>query len=274
MKNIRVLVLLFLITASVGFVSCGSDLFGRVLYASGSANEVPVPEEQPEGYEKIDLTVASGNRIVGWLKPHENAAAPVIVYFHGNAVNIARMHASGFYDKMSELGAHAIGWDYPSYGLSTGEPTQTTVLEGGQAVIDWARQKYPNSKIALWGRSLGTGPASLLMETNQDIASNLILTSPWNSAWKLIKAKTGMTDGWCKKQAEGNEYESEKAAQNIHKPVLIHHGTEDKVIKFALGEDLSKNFPEGVVRFVALEGKGHNDLFVESFWEDISNFLK
>src|SRR5690606_9702047 len=103
-------------------------------------------------------------------------------------------------------------------GLSTGEPSQQTVVEGAQVVYDYLKKMFPNSKMILWGRSLGCAPATIMAAHNSD-ASKLILTSPWNSFWKLVKLKGNLSDSNAKNAAKGNEYETEVHAKNVIMPV-------------------------------------------------------
>jgi fermentation-respiration switch protein FrsA (DUF1100 family) len=55
-------------------------------------------------------------------------------------------------------------------------------------------------------------------------------------------------------------FASADKARSLTLPVLIVHGTEDEVIPFAMGEKLSKSFPNATLYPVM--GGHHNDLFV------------
>ena len=73
------------------------------------------------------------------LKEDENAR--LVIYFHGNAGNVAqgwrtdtyRAIASGANDK-----THVIAVDYRGFGYSTGSPTEQGLITDGVTVVEWA----------------------------------------------------------------------------------------------------------------------------------------
>ncbi len=257
----------------VFLVSCLNGLATSILYQYAAANKTPVPEETPEPLKKIDLQTERGNRVHGWYNQNAKFNAPVVVYFHGNGENVQTVNQSGLLEKVRSLGAHAVAFDFPKYGLSTGEPSQETVIEGAQAVYDHLKAIFPQSKIILWGRSLGCGPATIMAANNPDTAK-LILTSPWNSFWKLVKIKGNLSDSSAKNAAKGNEYETEVHATKVHMPVLIHHGTKDSVIPWEMGREVSEAFASPDVSFVSIEGADHNNLIGEREWAEIGQFIR
>lgn len=263
--------LLGVLAVTLFLVSCLSGLATNVLYQYDIANKVQVSEEAPQPLQKIDLKT-SQQRTVGWYYKFSDTA-PVVIFHHGNASNIQGVVDSGFTEKLKSMKVNFVIFDYPKYGLSTGELNQNGVVAASQAVFDFTKEKFPRSEIVIWGRSLGCGPATI-MAANNPSASKLILTSPWNSFWKLAKHKGNLSDKNAKSAAKGNEYESEVHAQKIHIPVLIHHGTVDDVIPWNMGKDLSGKFASSDVTFISLEGKGHNNLLGDQEWEEIAQFVR
>jgi alpha-beta hydrolase superfamily lysophospholipase len=255
--------------------SCISDFVGTTLYQFDRANKAgKVTEDVPEPYQKIDLKDANGNRTVGWYYEYTDKNAPFVLYFHGNASNIKTAYDSGLFDNLKKLKVNFAIFDYPKYGLSTGEPSEKSVIDSAQVVYNLMKQKFPRSKFILWGRSLGCAPATIMAEKNQAGVSRLILTSPWNSFWKMIQYRSNWSEAECRKASIGNEYETEVHARNIKMPVLIHHGTADKVVPWEMGKELSGEFAGNDVTFVSLEGLDHDNLLVEKSWEEISQFIR
>jgi alpha-beta hydrolase superfamily lysophospholipase len=275
MKRIFDLRFLVAISGIIILASCIQGLVTSTLYQYDRANKsATVPETPPTPYQKIDLKDAQGHRTVGWYYEYTNKNAPVILYFHGNASNLEEVNDAGFLDDVKKLNVNFAIFDYPKYGLSTGDLSEKAVVQSSQAVYEYVKQKFPKSQFIIWGRSMGCAIATIIAEKNQSGVAKLILTSPWNSFWKLIKVKTNLSDDASKKAAIGNEYETEVHAKNIFMPVLIHHGTVDQVVPWEMGKELSQDFGGNDVTFVSLEGLDHNNLQVPQYWDDISQFIK
>lgn len=265
--------LVALIISTIFLVSCLNQLASNVLYQNDVANETQVSDVAPLPLQRIDATNADGSMTNIWYYQHTSPRVPVVVFFHGNGSNIQSIYNGGFTEKLRLMNVHLVIFDYPKYGLSTGELNQKGVLQSGQNAIDLAKQMFPQSKVILWGRSLGAAPATLLTEKNHSQVSKLILTSPWDSFWKLAKAKSGLPDSAAKNAAKGNEYESEVAAKSITRPVLIHHGDKDETIPYSMGVNMLKAFASTDKTLVTVPGAGHNNLLSDKEWGEIEEFI-
>lgn len=255
-------------------VSCIDNLVQNSLYQYEHANNnATVPEVAPEPMKKIDFKDAQGNRTVGWYYEYSQSA-PTIIYFHGNASNVQSNFANGLGQKLINQKVNFAIFDYPKYGLSTGTPSQKSLMVSSQGVLDYMKAKFPNSEVILWGRSLGCAPAILTAKLNHSKISKLILTTPWDSMWKMVKTKVDMSDAAAKKAVVGNEWESEVHAKSITLPVLIHHGTEDQVVPWEMGKNLSGAFAGNDVTFITVEGADHDNLLGNKEWDEISRFLR
>ncbi len=256
----------------VSMTGCLSGLVSSTLYQYSRANnDAKVPEDPPAPMKKMDLVDEDGNRTVGWYYEYSQTA-PTVIYFHGNASNI-KSNYDGIGELLQSFKINYVIFDYPKYGLSTGDLNQSTVIKGAQAVFDYMKAKFPRSKFILWGRSLGCAPATLIAKNNQDAISKLILISPWDAFWKMVQYRSNMSEKSCRKATRGNEWETEVHAQSITKPVLIYHGTEDNVVPWKMGKNLSTQFASSQVNFVSIEGADHNNLLTLEDWEDIRRFI-
>lgn len=265
----RLLVLFFPL---LFLTSCLDGIVSGMLYPYESANkDDKIPEPPPAPLQVFKVTGQDGHLTYGWYVK-QNEKAPVVLYFHGNGENIAS--DIGMVPKVLSMGVNFAIFDYPKYGLSTGELNEKGVLQAGQDAINFVKMQFPQSQIIVWGRSLGCAPATILTSKNQDVVTKLILTSPWDEFWRVVKAKTGFSDQTCKDSTKGNEYLSDVAAKNITVPVFIHHGTEDKVVPFELGKNLSKAFASKDVTFMPIEGAGHNGLMGDKQWEEVLQFVR
>lgn len=265
--------ILALSVSTLFLISCLDRLASTILYQNDEANKTQVSEVAPVPLERMDVTNSDKSKTNVWYYRHPSERVPVLIFFHGNASNIQGIYNSGFTEKLRVMNIHFVIFDYPKYGLSTGTLNQKGVLQSGQNAIDLARKLFPRSKMILWGRSLGAAPATLLTEKNQSFINGLILTSPWDSFWKLAKAKSGLPDSAAQNAAKGNEYESEVAARNITRPVLIHHGDKDETIPYELGVNLYNSFASTDKNLITVVGGGHNNLLSDKEWGEIEEFI-
>lgn len=265
-KVLASLTLLFFMTG------CISGIVQSTLYQHSRANsDAKVPEDPPSPMQKIDLKDADGNRTVGWYYEYSQSA-PTVIYFHGNASNV-----KSNYDGMGELlQSYKINFaifDYPKYGLSTGDLNQNSVVASSQAVFDFMKNKFPRSEMIIWGRSLGCAPATIIAKNNHDAVSKLVLISPWDAFWKMVRYRVSMSEKSCRNAAKGNEWETELHAKDVHMPVLIYHGTKDDVVPFEMGQNLATQFGSNDVSFIPIEGADHNNLLGAEDWENIRRFI-
>lgn len=154
---------------------------------------------------------------------------------------------------LNEIGLGFYAYDYPGYGHSEGSPTE----EGCNRNIKAAWQHLTNelgidpSDIIIAGQSVGSGPSVWLAE-NVDEAG-LILLSPFTSIYRVaVKYPIYPND----------KFTNIKRIANIASPLLIIHGTKDKVIPYKHSKQLIEKHP-GPKKLVTLQGSGHNDMFIK-----------
>ena len=96
-----------------------------------------------KAYERISID----SQYTGWLRKAENADS-IIVYFGGNAQNTSALcreyDESGIFSYMKN--SHFLSIDYPSYGDSKGSLSQEELFKMADAVLHYARHRYPNKK--------------------------------------------------------------------------------------------------------------------------------
>jgi fermentation-respiration switch protein FrsA (DUF1100 family) len=204
----------------------------------------------PEAEEHLLLT-SDGEKIVAWHVP-PRAANPVIIFFHGNGDILA--WRVPWFREMTAGGAGLIAVSFRGYAGSSGSPTEAGLLKDAEAAYAFANQHYSPERIAVWGFSLGTGPA-VALAANRRIGK-LILEAPYSSiadvaaaAFPIVPVRWFMRD----------TFHSDRWIANVTAPVLIMHGERDRTIPIRFGERLYElaRQPKQMVRFP--EG-GHDDL--------------
>jgi len=183
------------------------------------------------------------------------ADAPVVVFFHGNAGNIAtRADFAARFARTADV--RLLMPDYSGYGGNAGSPSESEIYVDALAAYDHlVADGVDPSRIVVFGESIGGGPA-LHVATNRRVAGLTLqstLSSLSSMAWRLY---------WWMPLAPlvvSGSFDNVGRISRVEAPVLIVHGTDDSVIPFAEGERLAAAQPNA--EFLRVEGADHNDLF-------------
>jgi uncharacterized protein len=137
----------------------------------------------------IPVVNASGKseQLHGWWIPAKNANAPVMLYFHHNAMNIGSNVSQAL--QFHKLGYTIVLFDYRGFGQSEGDfPTEAQVYEDGQAAWNYLTQtrQISPSKIVIYGHSIG-GAIAIDLATKHPEAAALIVQSSFTSMRDMTK---------------------------------------------------------------------------------------
>lgn len=178
----------------------------------------------------------------------------LVMYFHGNTRSIKGW--SKYARDFTTHGYDVLMIDYRGFGKSIGKRSESQLKKDAQYVYNRMRYdyKYPESKIVIYGRSLGSGFAAKLASNNKP--KMLILDAPYYSLSHLtnrflpflpisiiLKFKI-RTDKWVK---------------YVRSPIYIIHGTKDRLIPLSSSVRLAKVAPLNT-HLVPIYGGGHNNL--------------
>lgn len=218
--------------------------------------------------EDVSFRSADGTRLHGWYFEKPDAAS-TIVFFHGNAESV---DTSGPWicQFASSLNASVFIFDYRGYGKSEGRPSEKGVVEDGVAAIDWLsnRTGLTSDQMVFFGRSLGGGVA--IQVAKQKPPRAFVLVSTFSS---IVDVACEQFSWLPIRLVMKNRYESEQAITEMDIPILQIHGDRDQTISMNLGKRLNEASPSQHKSFVVAQGKGHNNLNLESFRQEINDFL-
>ena len=208
-----------------------------------------------------DVWIAFGSREAGqpvklhglWL-PQARADAPVLLYLHGarwdvrgSAPRMRRMH---------ELGFSVLGIDYRGFGRSSAAlPSEAMAYEDAAAAWAWLAQQRPGAARYIFGHSLG-GAIAVNLAAEAPEAAGLIVEGSFTSIREVFNS---FKWGWLPVGALITQrFEAAERIGQVKVPVLIVHGSEDRLIPPALGRALYERAP-GPKRFVLVEGGSHHN---------------
>ncbi len=192
------------------------------------------------------------------------AAKYTLWYFHGNAEDLGDIEPK--LAALRQLGYAVFAYDYPGYGLSTGSPSEAKIYESTQVALTWLRETHGirSGQLVLYGRSLGGGPA-VELATREPVAG-LILDGAFMSAYRVMTH-------W--KLLPFDKFENLRKIKRVRCPLLVIHGTEDRVVEFAHGEKLFAAANEPKQKFW-VEFAGHNNLMTiagQRYWDVMQAFM-
>lgn len=244
--------LLFVAGAYVALAALVWAMQERLMfYPSG----VVTPARAPAGWslEAVEVPVADGVVLAGVLVRPPLERPPVVLYFGGNAEEVTAY--AGEVDTW--YGPRAVLLvNYRGYGASGGRPGEREIVADGVRLFDWlrARGDLDGSRIALHGRSLGSGAA--VQVAAQRPPRCMVLTSPFDSALSVASSiYSWLPVSWLMR----HPFDSLAHAARIDAPLLVLAGDADTLVPPAHSRRLASAWG-GPQTLVELPGMGHNDI--------------
>lgn len=178
--------------------------------------------------------------------------APIVLYLHGNTGTRALHHRLEIYRYLTrEKGSHVITFDYRGFGNSKCYPSERGMMEDALLVWNWVREHAPDSKIYVWGHSLGSAAATYLTKELGEAGSQpsgLILDAPFTNMLEAAVNHPISLPYWPVAsllsyyvlETMPEKFESAQRLKDITCPILILHGRRDIIIPFHIGEQVYK----------------------------------
>ena len=197
-------------------------------------------------------------RLHGLWLANPDPAAPVLLYLHGARWDV--LGSAARVRRMGELGFAVLAIDYRGFGQSSdqsqdGLPSEARAYEDANAAWAWLAQQHPQARRYIFGHSLGSAIAVNLATQVQD-ASGLIVEGSFTSIPDVYES---MKWGWLPLGGLITQrFDAASRIGKVHVPVLVVHGSEDSLIRPALGRALYERAPQPK-RFVLVEGGSHHN---------------
>jgi fermentation-respiration switch protein FrsA (DUF1100 family) len=253
----------------VAFVLLLLALEDRLIYNPKTAAQSWIEPPPDCRFRDLDLQAEDGTRIHARWFPCSNAQGAILLcHSRGANLSVALMpHDVAAWHR--ELGLSLLIFDYPGYGRSEGRPSEAGCYSAAAAAYSWLTQvqNVPPRDVVLLGRSLGTAVAVDLASRRTHRA--LVLISPFTSlpdeaqlSYPFVPAHLLMR----------NRYDSLSKIAHCPQPLLIVHGTKDRMVPFALGRRLFEAAKEPK-RFIAVDGATHAGSVLEGFLPNLKRFL-
>jgi pimeloyl-ACP methyl ester carboxylesterase len=201
-------------------------------------------------FEEVFMEVP-GARLNSVLFRAERARG-VVLYFHGNAGSILMWEPVRW--PFLTAGYDVLLMDYRGYGKSTGKiQSEAQLLGDADAVYAWAKARYPEDRILLCGRSLGSGVATHLAQTNSPRL--LLLESAYVSMLDMKRRLYPFVPDFLVRYP----LRSDLWLREVRCPVSLIHGREDALVPSDSSVQLWPLIPRQGLFFL-IDGAGHDDL--------------
>jgi fermentation-respiration switch protein FrsA (DUF1100 family) len=228
----------------------------RKIVFEPSTNDVAAVVGEVPGASNVMLEAADGVALKAWwVEPR--AGYPIYLYLHGNAGNLVgsftnpQGRAERFVG-LTQAGAGLLALSWRGYGGSAGEPSEAGFKQDAEAALAWIQQRYPDRPIIMFGESLGTSIAMQLAAAHEFGA--LVLDSPYTS---IVDVGQGKYPWLPVRMLSKDHFESLRFASQVTERVLIQHCTQDRVVPYAMGQQLFEALASTDKHFESVEGECH-----------------
>ena len=223
------------------------------------------PDQAGLAFEPVFFDSADGTRLSGWFLPALNVSSPLeakgtVIHMHGNAQNMTAQWQ--YVQWVPAYGYNVFVFDYRGYGQSRGEPAPKGVFEDAVAALDYLRSRtgIDPSRLFVYGQSLGGMIAIAAVGASPAGVRAVLAEAPFHSYTQLADDRAPGEGAIVDESWSATTY----VARLAPVPLLLIHGTSDKVVPYSHSEMLlaEANEPK---RLVTIEGGDHLDIMTERY---------
>ncbi len=262
----NMLKLLIILSVVAGILWIIGHFFQRKLMYFPDRARIPPRDLELTSVEEVTLKTDDGNSLICWYGKAPNPDKPTVLYFHGNAGNLAAR--SGRVEAYMAEGYGIFMVSYRGYNGSSGSPSEPNNIADAQCALSYLMSiGIPLDKIIIYGESLGTAIAVQLAAKYRSHA--VILDSPFTSMtdvallhYPYLPIRTMLRD----------RYETMRHIAKISAPKLVLHGEKDTVVPVTMGKAVYKaaSDPKKLLTFAEA---GHIDHWMHGSYELIFEWL-
>jgi len=224
--------------------------------------------KEHEWASEVSFESEDGTKLMGYYLEKENASSSVLL-FHGAHENIGTVTNEACVLR-NELNANVFVFDYRGFGKSEGLPDEQGLIEDGHAAMEKLNElsgTVPGDVVVI-GRSLGGGPAS---KTAIDLgAKALVLHSTYAALDDLCASKMPYLPV---RLLLRTRFRTSDWIAEFKNPILLAHGTADKLIPIDNSEILFAKSESQVKRFYRQESLGHYNALNSEYIAEVKRFI-
>lgn len=217
-------------------------------------SQVGPSDPLPANAERLALTAASGDRLVGVHLPPARASGEslLVLGFGGNAWN-GDSAAAYLHDLYPE--ADVVAFHYRGYPPSGGAPSAAALKADAVQILDHVRARLRPARTVVVGFSVGSGVAAALAA--QRTLDGLVLVTPFDS---LTKVAADHYPWLPVRLLFRHRFEPAHDLAGTSVPVAVIAGARDDLVRPARTDGL-RRAASGIVFDRTIEGASHNDIY-------------
>ncbi|CAI2375165.1 unnamed protein product [Moneuplotes crassus] len=194
--------------------------------------------------------------------PYTQGSTKIMIYFHGNAEDLGQAYQLLNHIR-NTLKLHVIAVEFPGYGIYPGTPNSKEILEDANTVFEFITDRcdWKPKDIILFGRSIGTGPATELAAGKEPGA--LLLMSGYTSIRGVVKH----ISGYFTQYLVAERFNNLEMMSYVKCPTFLIHGQQDELIPYSHSERLHEKCG-GPCTLVLPAHMDHNEF---DFFDDLSH---
>jgi uncharacterized protein len=245
------IVALLLVGAYGGAMLMLASFEDDLLYDPGGALVSPNASTLPRAEQRF-IQTADGQKLNAWyIAPAENK--PVFLFFHGQGGRLNQL--ANRFRMLTGNGEGLLAVAYRGYNGSTGEPSEDGLHMDADAAYKMLTDMGTRpERIIVVGESLGTGVAVALAA--KSLVGGLVLDAPYTSTADLAFRRFPYFPVHFIME---DQFRSDLLIGQIKVPVLMLHGSADKIVPIEFGRRLF-NMANEPKRFVEIDGGEHRVL--------------
>jgi len=269
------LILLLLIGLTLLLLSCSGAVVWYIVRPRRKTYAIALAQGLPTDPADLDLvaqtatfTLPDKHTTPGWIITGQNADGPTVLILHGH--NDARFGSLLRAAELAPYAAHLVVFDWPAHGECTAPWMTCGTREPNDliAVLDGLPDPIRNKPLVLFGYSIGAQIAAKTAGLYPRFVG-VILDGPyqhWDSPIRM-RLKRYEVPAFPLIHIVGaffhltgliRDFDRAQFTRKIHVPLLVLHGSDDRVCPPHEGKALSDAAKHG--RFVLIEGGKHNRL--------------
>ena len=216
--------------------------------------------------QTVELDGGQSVKLRGWLISPPRARY-CMIYFYGTGETVLANRRQLCWLART-LDCRVLAMDYRGYGFSGGSTGMAVFLDDALVAYDYllSRPLCAGKAVFIYGRSLGATFATYVASRRD--AAGLILEAPPTSAAEAIPPLRKLLAWpwrWLvyprpDKALRQTKPQPIDAIRQIKTPLLVIHGTDDRIVPTELGRRLFEQAGSEHKYWLAVQGAGHNNL--------------
>lgn len=222
----------------IGLTAGCSTVVNKALYQPTS-KVYRTPDKDDLNYEDVAFASADGTMLTGWFIPATYEPRGTVIHLHGNTRNMTSHYR--YVGWIADEGFNVFVFDYRGYGQSTGTPDRKGIYEDCVAAVRYVQQRddVNPEKIIVIGQSIGAANAiAVLGREKFDGILGIVAEAPFASYEEIVTDDLVTSAGSISRAALGDAYSPAAVVDKLGVPLIVIHGTADRVVPYKQGKRL------------------------------------